>query len=255
MKIDLNADLGEGFGPYFLTEDDALLGIVSSANIACGMHAGDPSTMARVCRMAGDRGVAIGAHPGYSDRDGFGRRVIPLSATEIEVLVAVQIGALQAAAALSGNRVRYVKPHGALYTLAEKNGPAADAICRATHACDPSLAVMTSPGSLLLRAADDFGLAAVVEGFADRRYEPDGFLVSRNKDSAIIENIDDIADQAFRLATGQGVVTIDGTIVPMAVQTICLHGDSRSAVETAKAVRQRLRVEGVLISPFLKGVS
>ena len=253
MKIDLNADLGEGFGPYFLTDDDALLDIVSSANVACGMHAGDPQTMVRVCRMAGDRGVSIGAHPGYADIPGFGRRVIPMADSEIEALVAVQIGALQAAAALSGNRVRYVKPHGALYTFAEKNIPAADAICRAIHACDPKLLVMTSPGSALLKVADDFGLATVVEGFADRRYEPDGSLVSRSKDRAVIEDVAEIAAQAVRLATGHGVIAVDGTVLPMSVQTICLHGDGRSAIEAARAVRSRLQAEGVSISTFLKG--
>lgn len=253
MKIDLNADLGEGFGPYFLTDDEGLLEVVTSANIACGMHAGDPVTMVRTCRTAGEKGVVIGAHPGYADIIGFGRRAIPMSPSEIEALVAVQIGALQAAAGLSGNKVRYVKPHGALYSLSERDEAVAQAICRAVRACGEDLLVMTSPVSVLLEQAPAFGLSAISEGFADRRYEKDGSLAARSKPGAVIEDVDEIAEQALRLATGRGVVTGDGTVVRLAVQTICLHGDGPSAMEAARRVRARFEQEGITISAFAKG--
>jgi UPF0271 protein len=252
--IDLNADLGEGFGPYDLTDDDGLLDIVTSANIACGMHAGDATTMVRVCRMAGERGVVIGAHPGYADREGFGRRHIPMSADDIEALVAIQIGALQAAAALSGNSVRYVKPHGALYTLAEKDMPVANAICRAAQACCAEMAVMCSPKSALLVAAADFGLTAVAEGFADRRYQPDGTLVPRSRPHAVFENLDQIVDQALQLAQRQDVTSDTGEPLQMTVRTICLHGDGRMAMAAASAVRARLEASGIVLAPFLGGL-
>ena len=253
MTIDLNADLGEGYGPYFLTDDDGLLEVVTSANIACGMHAGDPVTMARTCRTAAAKGVVIGAHPGYADIIGFGRRAIPMTPAEIEALVAVQIGALQAAAALSGARVRYVKPHGALYSLAERDDAAAQAICRAIRACDERLLVMTSPTSVLLRHAADAGLTGVAEGFADRRYEPDGTLVSRSKPGSVLVDVEEIAEQAVRLATGRGVVASDGNVLDLAVETICLHGDGASAMQAARAVRARLEREGVAVRAFAKG--
>ena len=253
MTIDLNADLGEGYGPYFLTDDDGLLEVVTSANIACGMHAGDPVTMVRTCRTAAEKGVVIGAHPGYADLIGFGRRPMPLTPDETEALVAVQVGALQACAALSGAKVRYVKPHGALYWAAERDEKVAAAICRAVRACDDSLIVMTSPVSALLRLAADAGLAAVSEGFADRRYEPDGRLVSRTRPDALIVDVDEIAEQAVRLATGRGVTASDGTVLDLPVRTICLHGDGVSAMQAARAVRARLEKEGIAVRAFAKG--
>lgn len=252
--IDLNADIGEGFGPYALTDDDGLLNIVTSANIACGMHAGDATTMVRVCRMAGERGVAIGAHPGYADREGFGRRHIPMSADEIEALVATQTGALQAAAALSGNRVRYIKPHGALYTLAEKDRSVANAICRAAQACGSDMAIMCSPNSALLGAAGDFGLPAIAEGFADRRYQADGTLVPRSRPDAVFEDVDRIVDQALLLARGQDVTTDRGEPLKVPVRTICLHGDGRTAMVSANAVRARLEASGIVLASFLRGL-
>jgi len=253
MMIDLNADLGEGFGPYSLTDDEGLLDIVTSANIACGMHAGDPATMVRTCRTAAQKGVVIGAHPGYADIIGFGRRVIPMAPSEIEALVAIQIGALQAAAALSGEKVRYVKPHGALYSLSERDEAVAQAICRAVSACDPALAVMTSPVSVLLDTAAASGLLTVSEGFADRRYETDGTLVARDKPGAVIVDVDEIAEQAVRLATGRGVVTGGGAVLNLTVQTICLHGDGASAMEAARKVRARFDQENIAVSAFAKG--
>lgn len=252
MQIDLNADLGEGFGPYHLTDDEGLLGVVTSANIACGMHAGDPLTMARTCRSAKEKDVNIGAHPGYADILGFGRRVIPMTPVELEALIAVQVGALQAAAALSGARVSYVKPHGALYTFAERDDAAAEAICRAVKACAPDLLVMTSPGSAIIAKAAAAGLQTVLEGFADRRYQPDGTLVARDKPGAVLHQVDEIVDQALRIATGRGVIASDGGVLKLAAQTICLHGDGKTAMEAARAVRAGLGREGVDVVAFAR---
>ncbi len=236
--MDLNADLGEGFGAWRMADDDRLLDIVTSANVACGFHAGDPSTMRRVCAGAAARGVAIGAQVGYRDLAGFGRRRIDYATDELRDDLLYQIGALDAFARAAGTRVGYVKPHGALYNTAVHDVDQATAVVAAAAAVDRSMPVLGLPGSALLRLAGDAGLRPVAEGFADRRYRPDGTLAPRSEPGALLTRADEVVGQALRLAgTGQ-------------VASLCLHGDTPGAVELARAVRAALLDAGVTLEPF-----
>jgi 5-oxoprolinase (ATP-hydrolysing) subunit A len=237
--VDLNADLGEGFGAWRLGDDEALLDIVTSANVACGFHAGDPSTMRRVCAAAAERGVAVGAQVGYRDLAGFGRRRIDYDPDELRDDLLYQIGALDAFARLAGSRVSYVKPHGALYNTAVRDEGQAGAVVAAVAAFDRSLPVLGLPGSALLRLADGAGLRPVEEGFADRRYRPDGTLAPRTEPGALLTGAEEVVAQALRLATGTGRVA-----------SLCLHGDTPGAVTLAGAVRAALEAEGVRLAPF-----
>jgi UPF0271 protein len=237
--VDLNADLGEGFGAWRLGDDDALLDVVTSANVACGFHAGDPSTMRRVCAAAAERGVAIGAQVGYRDLAGFGRRRIDYDVDELRDDLLYQIGALDAFARLAGSRVSYVKPHGALYNTAVHEEGQAGAIVAAVAAFDRSLPVLGLPGSTLLRLAAGTGLRGVEEGFADRRYRRDGTLTPRREPGALLTGADEVVAQALRLATGTARVA-----------SLCLHGDTPGAVTLARAVRAALEGEGVELAPF-----
>jgi 5-oxoprolinase (ATP-hydrolysing) subunit A len=238
--VDLNADLGEGFGAWRLGDDEALLDVVTSANVACGFHAGDPSTMRRVCAAAAARGVAIGAQVGYRDLAGFGRRRIDYDPDELRDDLLYQIGALDAFARLAGSRVSYVKPHGALYNTAVRDERQAGAVVAAVAGYDASLPVLGLPGSALLRLAADVGLRPVEEGFADRRYRADGTLTPRTEADALLTGTGEVVAQALRLATGTGRVA-----------SLCLHGDTPGAVSLANAVRAALDDAGVPLAPFV----
>jgi UPF0271 protein len=246
--VDLNSDMGEGFGVWKLGADEALLGVVTSANVACGFHAGDPSTMRRVCEAAAANGVAIGAQVGYPDLAGFGRRFIDIDPTELTDAVTFQIGALQAFARLAGADVRYVKPHGALYNAVVHHRRQAQAVVAAVRPL--GLPILGLPGSVLLDEARAAGVPAVAEGFADRGYLPDGTLVPRTQPGAVLHDPAEVASRAVRMAVEQEVVAVDGSVVPVSVATLCVHGDTPSAVELAQAVRSALSAAGVDLASF-----
>jgi UPF0271 protein len=249
-SIDLNADLGEGFGAWRLGDDDALLDVVTSANVACGFHAGDPSTMHRVCGAAASRGVVVGAQVGYRDLAGFGRRRIDYAPDELRDDILYQIGALEAFCKAADDRVRYVKPHGALYNTAAVDLVQAGAVVDAVLAYDATLPVLCQPGSVLASAAIAAGLTVVGEGFADRGYLPDGRLVPRSAPDAVIHEPRDVVERAVRMAVSGDVVAADGSVVPCPVRSICLHGDTPGAVLLARAVRDGLAGAGLEVRPF-----
>jgi UPF0271 protein len=234
--IDLNADLGEGFGRWTLTDDAALLDVVTSANVACGFHAGDPLTMRHVAALAAERGVAIGAHVGYRDLAGFGRRAIAVAPDELAAEVLYQLGALDACCRAAGTQVRYVKPHGALYNTAARDEDTAAAIVAGVRAFG-GLPVLSLPGSALARSTEAAGLAAVAEGFADRAYAADGTLVPRGTPGALLEDEAAIARQVVELAGG-------------ALRSICVHGDSPGAVSAARGARAALEAAGIAVEAF-----
>ena len=249
-SIDLNADLGEGFGVWRLGDDDALLGVVTSANVACGFHAGDPSTMRRVCAAAVAAGVAIGAQVSYRDLAGFGRRFIDVAPAELTDDVLYQLAALDGIARAEGGRVGYVKPHGALYNAAVHHEGQARAVVDAVRAYDAELPVLGLPGSSLLRRAEAAGLRPVPEGFADRGYTPEGTLVPRREPGALVTDPATVAERAVRMAVDGVVAAVDGTAVDLAVASICVHGDTPGAVQLARAVRSALEEAGLAPAPF-----
>lgn len=249
--IDMNADVGESFGRWRLGDDAAIFESVTSANIACGFHAGDPSTIAETCRAAAAAGVTIGAHVAYRDLAGFGRRYIDCTPTELADDVLYQIGALEAFARAAGTRVRYVKPHGALYHATVDNPGHARAVVDAIRAFDTRLPIMALPGACILEIAQDAGLRGVIEAFADRNYNPDGSLVSRREPDAMLEDDEAIAANMVRLAHDGVIVARDGSPLSIAAESICVHGDSPSAVATAAKVRRALADSGVDIAAFL----
>jgi len=248
--IDLNSDLGEGFGVWTLGDDEALLDVVTSANVACGFHAGDPDILRRVCALAAERGVAIGAHVGYRDLAGFGRRAMDVEPDRLTNDVIYQIGALDGFARVAGTRVSYVKPHGALYNTAVHDQQQAAAVVEAIHLYDESLPVMGLPGSALLTAAGSAGLRTIGEAFADRGYTPAGTLVPRSQAGAVLDDPAKVAERMIRLVTTGTVQASDGTDVTIAAESICVHGDSPGAVQMAIAVRQALAAAGVDLRPF-----
>ena len=251
MTVDLNADLGEGFGVWRLGDDDAMLELVTSANVACGFHAGDPANLARACRAAAERGVRIGAQVGYRDLAGFGRRYIDVAREDLVADVVYQIGALQALATAAGSTVSYVKPHGALYnTIVTDSGQAA-AVAEAVHAVDPQLPVLGLAGSAFFTAADELGLRTVPEAFADRAYQPDGQLVSRREPHAVLHDVEDIAARVATMVGRGRVAAADGSTIPITVESVCVHGDSPGAVRIAAAVRDRLTADGVELRAFV----
>lgn len=248
--VDLNSDVGESFGRWTLGDDAAMLGLVTSANVACGFHAGDPSTLATCCRVAVEHGVSVGAQVSYRDLAGFGRRFVDASRRELRDDVVYQIGALQGLATAAGGRVAYVKPHGALYNTVVHHEVHADAVAEAVAAVDPDLVVLGLPGSLLLAAAERRGLRTVREAFADRAYTPAGTLVPRKEPGAVLSDPDVVAARVVRLVT-EGVVTaVDGTDVTIAAESVCVHGDSPGAVAMAAAVRAALDAAGVTMTAF-----
>ena len=251
--VDLNSDLGEGFGIWQLGEDDALLELVTSANVACGFHGGDPTIMRRVCERAAERGVAIGAQVGYRDLPGFGRRRIDMEPRELVNDVIYQVAALDGFAGVAGSRVAYVKPHGALYNTIVEDTAQAAAVVDAVVRYDPSLPVLGLPGSEWLRLAAEAGLTAVPEAFADRAYTPEGHLVSRRVDGAVLHDPDAIVRRCLQMVMQGTVNAVDGTVVENRARSICVHGDTPGAVEIAGAVRAALTAAGVRLRPFTAG--
>jgi len=251
MNIDLNSDLGESLGAWRMGDDAAMLSLVSSANVACGFHAGDPAGILRTLRQATERGVAIGAHVAYRDLVGFGRRNMDVESADLRADVIYQIGALKGLAAAAGTTVRYVKPHGALYnTIAHDERQARDVIA-AIREIDASLVLVALAGSPLLGWARDAGLRVVAEAFADRAYTPNGTLVSRREPGAVLHDAEEVAARMLRLAS-EGVVTaIDGSSVRIEAESVCVHGDSPGAVEMARRVRALLEQSGVAIRSFV----
>ena len=250
--IDLNSDLGEGYGPWTMGDDRAMLDVVTSANIACGGHASDPETMFRTLTWARERGITVGAHPSYPDKEGFGRRRLPFPPPEVERFVAAQTGALIAIAALAGTRVSYVKPHGALANVASEDRPVAEAIVRAVRAIDGKLAVLAISGTVLEHAARDAGMPIFSEIYADRGYTPAGNLVPRDQPGALIEDYGAAAARLLTwLETGR-MPTVGGNPVALAGQSICVHGDNLHAVVMARAIRVALAGRGIEIAPFLR---
>lgn len=253
MKIDLNCDLGEGFGAWSMGDDAAMMTIATSVNVACGFHAGDPDIMHKTVAMAKQHGVSIGAHPGFRDLHGFGRRPVPgITAAEIENLVAYQIGALQAVAALAGHKVTHVKAHGALSNVACEDDMTARAIAAAIKAVDPSLIFVVLANSKLVDAGEAAGLPLVHEVFADRAYEDNGNLVSRRKPGAVLHDPGEIAQRVLRMAQDGAVVSVTGKMIKMRMDTVCIHGDTSGAVEIARGVRNRLEQNGITVAPFAR---
>ena len=248
MHIDLNCDLGESFGRYTLGDDAAMLRLVTSANVACGFHAGDPAVMARTVALAAERGVAVGAHPGYPDLQGFGRRTLALAPEELRAVLLYQIGALAAFARASSVELAHVKPHGALYNLAAHDEAVAATVAESVAAFSRDLVVFTLPGSALARAAVACGLRVAREGFADRAYREDGRLVPRSEPGAVLHDPAQIAARAARLVTRGEVEAITGTVIPLAVETLCVHGDTPGAVQIAAEVRAALEAAGVTLA-------
>jgi UPF0271 protein len=249
-KIDLNCDMGEGFGAYRLGNDEVLMGLVTSANIACGYHAGDPLVMDRTVRLAAQYGVGIGAHPGFPDLVGFGRRAMLLAPEEIENAVLYQVGALAVFARSAGSLLAHVKPHGALYNMAAKDIEVARAIARGVARAGEEIIVVGLAGSVMIEAAREAGLRVAREGFADRAYEADGSLRSRKLDGALIHDPETAAERAVRIARDGVVVAYTGEGIPLRVDTLCVHGDTPGAVEIVKAIRRRLEEAGVEVAPM-----
>lgn len=250
-SIDLNSDLGEGFGPWPMGDDAAILGVVTSANVACGGHAGDPDVMFATLTEAARRGVVVGAHPGYADLAGFGRRVIPMSPPAITRMVAAQIGALCGVAALAGTRVRYVKAHGALANLGAARREVADAIAAAVAAQPGDLALLAISGTELEHAGRAAGLVVAAEIFADRGYQPNGQLVPRGQPGAMIHDPEEAAARLIGFLKTGRMPVVGGDPIPLAAQSICVHGDSPQAVAMARHIRSRLTAEGLALAPFL----
>lgn len=251
-KINLNADMGEGFGAYDIGNDEALLEIIRSANIACGFHAGDPLVMRRLTRMAQEHGVSVGAHPGFNDLWGFGRRRIEMHPEDLEYTVAYQIGALQALASYSGVAVTHVKPHGALNNMAAESRELAHAIGRAIKVVDPSLIYVALAGSEMQKAAEELGLRVACEGFADRTYEDDGNLTPRKMPDSVIRDPEAAREHVVRMVTQQAVTSRSGKTIPCRIDSICVHGDEPTAVEVARAVRKGLEEAGLAVVPLIE---
>ncbi len=249
MRVDLNCDLGESFGRYTLGLDDKVIPLVSSCNIACGMHAGDPMVMQRTVKLAAQSGVAVGAHPGYPDLQGFGRRDLNLSPDEAYSFLLYQIGALSAFCAANGTRLHHVKPHGQLYNRCAVDGPFAQAVAAAVHDFDDELVLVGLAGSKLIRAGHDAGLQTAGEFFADRNYTEDGTLVNRREWNALITDEKAAIERLCKVIRNGAVKTITGKVIPMKADTICVHGDNEHALEFISLCRERLGEAGIDIKP------
>ena len=245
--IDLNSDLGESFGPWPMGQDEALMSSITSANVACGFHAGDPTVMRRTIELAQHYGVAIGAHPGFPDLVGFGRREMQATAHEVEDLVLYQVAALAGVAAAAGVKLQHVKAHGALYNMAARDRSLAAAIARATAAIDRGLVLFGLPNSELLHEAERVGLKVAAEVFADRAYEPDGSLASRRKEGSVIHDEDQVVARAVRMARESEVTATDGSTIRLRGDTICIHGDTPGAAQLARRVRAALEAERISV--------
>lgn len=248
QSVDLNCDVGESFGAYTIGADEGVMPHVTSANVGCGFHGGDPAVMRRTVCLAREHGVAVGAHPGFQDLAGFGRREMRLAPREVEDLVLYQVGALAAIARSEGVTLAHVKPHGALYNMAARERPLADAIARTVRAFDPSLVLFVLAGSELERAGEVAGLAVAAEGFADRAYEPDGSLTPRSRTGAVIHDPEAVVARAVRMVTTGKVATSAGEI-SLNVTTLCIHGDTPGAGDLARQVRAGLKRAGVRVEP------
>jgi UPF0271 protein len=250
MRIDINSDLGEGYGRYTCGDDDALLAIVTSANVACGFHAGDPEIMAHTCKVAKANGVAVGAHCGFPDLWGFGRRAIPFSAPEIERLVAYQIGAAQALASYAGHRITHVNAHGTLANLAETDADVAGAVARAIAAVDKNLAALAIARSEQVRAAERAGLQVFSQVYADRAYTEAGTLVPRAQAGAVIHDAEKAAARVVAMMEAGALITVSGATLKTPIDSVCVHGDSPDAIAMAKTVREKLKAAGATVAPF-----
>jgi UPF0271 protein len=248
--IDLNADLGEGFGHYRIGADAGLLPLLSSANVACGFHAGDPMTMRQTVAAAARCGVAIGAHPGYPDLMGFGRRELGATPAEVSAYVLYQIGALDAVCRAGGTRLRFVKPHGALYNRAATDRAIADAIADATRLADPSLILLGLAGSQMIEAGRAAGLRTAAEAFADRAYAGDGTLVPRSAAGAVLHDVEIVVARAMRMVTAHLVTAIDGTEIALHADSLCVHGDNPGALDLVRALRTQFDQHGIAVAAF-----
>jgi UPF0271 protein len=253
VHIDLNSDVGESYGAWTMGQDEALMPLITSANIACGAHAGDPLVMARTVALAVEHGVGIGAHPGYPDRDGFGRRELEMTPAELEAALIYQLGALGAFARAAGGQLRHVKPHGALYNRAAHDQRLAEVICRAVVAIDPSLVLVALAGCRMLDVARAAGLATAAEAFADRVYEADGTLRPRRLPGAIVPTPEAAAAQAVSIATTDRATSYEGNAVTVRAETLCIHGDTPGAPDYALAVRTALEAAGVTVTRLGRG--
>jgi 5-oxoprolinase (ATP-hydrolysing) subunit A len=250
--LDLNSDVGESFGRWELGDDAAMLALVTSANVACGFHAGDPTTLRRTCTLAAQRGVAVGAQVGYRDLAGFGRRFIDVAPDELTDDVVYQIGALDGMCRAAGTRVRYVKPHGALYNAIVHHEAQAAAVVAAVRAYDPALPVLGLPGSAFLAAAESAGLRTVREFFVDRGYTPKATLVPRSQPGALLHDPEEVTARVLRMVADGVVTAVDGSDVPVTAESACVHGDSPGAVAMATAVRAGLEAAGIRLRPFVE---
>jgi 5-oxoprolinase (ATP-hydrolysing) subunit A len=250
MRLDLNADVGESYGAWTLGDDAAVLDVVTSANVACGFHAGDPLTLRTTCRYAAERGVVVGAQVAYRDLVGFGRRFMDVPADELVADIIYQLGALSAVAQVEGTDVAYVKPHGALYNAVVHHEAQARALVDAVVAVDTSLPILGLPGSLVLELATEAGLRAVTEAFADRAYSADGRLVPRTEPGAVLHDPAEVAARVVGLVRDGVVTAVDGTDVKVHAESVCIHGDTPGAVAMARAVRAALEQSGVEIRAF-----
>jgi UPF0271 protein len=247
MRIDINSDLGESFGAYTIGHDTGLMKAITSANVAAGFHAGDPSVLRETIRLAKAHGVAVGVHPGLPDLAGFGRRELNVTPKEAEDLVLYQIAAVAGVAAAEGVRIQHVKPHGALFNMAVRDADLSAAIARAVEAFDRSLILFGLPGSEILRAGGSRGLRVAAEVFADRAYEPDGALASRRKPGAVIHDTDTVVTRAVRMVKERSVVAMDGSVVQLEADTICVHGDTPGSDDLAAKIRAGLERAGVTV--------
>ena len=254
-KIDLNCDLGESFGAYQLGKDPDIIPLISSANVACGFHAGDPDTMAKTVRLCKENGVSVGAHPGFPDLQGFGRRGMHLSAEEVRNLVVYQIGALDAFCQSAGCQLRHVKPHGALYNMAARDPALSRAICQGIHAYDSNLILLGLSGSELLRQAGEMGLPCAAEVFADRAYEDDGTLVARTRPGAMILDEEEAVCRVIRMIREHRVTSVNGKDIAICPDSVCVHGDSEKALLFVKKIRAALEREGIAIRPLHEIIS
>lgn len=250
LRIDINCDMGESFGPWRMGADEQVMPHITSANIACGAHAGDPSVMRRTVRLARAAGAGVGAHPGFADLQGFGRREMTVDPSELEDSLIAQIGALTAIANAEGTALQHVKAHGALYNMAARDRALADVIARAIRACAPSLILFGLPNSSMIDAGRAAGLRVAAEGFADRAYEPDGSLTPRNRPGAVIHDPEAVVARAVRMAGERVVLTAAGREVPLRVDTICVHGDTPGAHELTKRIREALQAAGATVAPI-----
>lgn len=249
-RVDLNSDLGESFGNYKMGNDDKIIPLISSANVACGFHAGDPVVLAETIKMAKDAGIEAGAHPGFPDLMGFGRRNMAVSPAEAKAYVTYQIGALDAFAKVNGMKLQHVKPHGALYNMAGKDYELAKAICEAVKEYDDSLIIMALSGGELVRAAEDMGLRVAREVFADRAYEEDGSLVNRRKEGAMITDEDIAIERVVRMIKEEKVTAITGKDIPIKADSVCVHGDGEKALKFVEKIREAFQKEGIEIAPL-----